>query len=55
MRRKVTPGDRSRKALMEAVGEASLDFSGYYAAQARHRTSACSRTVCVAFSCLSGG
>ena len=29
MRRKVTPAERSRKALMEAVGEASLDFSGY--------------------------
>jgi transposase-like protein len=29
MRRKVTPAERSRKTLMEAVGEASLDFSGY--------------------------
>ena len=29
MRRKVTPAERSRKTLMEAVGQASLDFSGY--------------------------
>jgi len=29
MPRKVTPADRSRQALMEAVGQASLDFSGY--------------------------
>lgn len=29
MPRKVTPADRYRQALMEAVGEASLDFSGY--------------------------
>lgn len=40
MKRKVTPADRSRKALMEAVGEASLDFSGYcrLAAQAMLQT-----------------
>ena len=29
MSRKVTPAARCRQALMEAVGEASLDFSGY--------------------------
>ena len=29
MPRKVTPGDRFRKALMEAVAESSLGFSGY--------------------------
>lgn len=29
MPRKVTPADRFRKGLMEAVGSASLDFSGY--------------------------
>ena len=29
MSRKVTPADRYRQALMGAVGEASLDFSGY--------------------------
>lgn len=29
MGRKVSPADGFRKALMEAVGEASLDFSGY--------------------------
>ena len=29
MPRKLTPADRYRQALMEAVGEASLDFSGY--------------------------
>jgi putative transposase len=29
MSRKVSPADRFRKALMAAVGEASLDFSGY--------------------------
>jgi putative transposase len=29
MSRKVSPAERFRKALMEAVGEASLDFSGY--------------------------
>ena len=29
MSRKVSPAERFRKALMEAVGQASLDFSGY--------------------------
>lgn len=29
MPRRVTPADRFRKALMDAVGQASLDFSGY--------------------------
>ena len=40
MGRKVSPADRFRKALMEAVGEASLDFSGYcrLAAQAMLQT-----------------
>lgn len=40
MSRKVTPADRSRKALMDAVGEHSLDFSGYcrLAAQAMIQT-----------------
>ena len=40
MPRKVTPGDRFRKSLLEAVGEASLDFSGYcrMAAQAMLQT-----------------
>jgi len=40
MTRKVTPADRFRQALMEAVGEASLDFSGYcrLAAQAMLQT-----------------
>lgn len=40
MKRKVTPADRFRKDLMEAVGEASLDFSGYcrLAAQAMLQT-----------------
>lgn len=40
MGRKVSPADRLRKALMEAVGEASLDFSGYcrLAAQAMLQT-----------------
>jgi putative transposase len=40
MRRKVTPADRYRQALLTAVGEASLDFSGYcrLAAQAMLQT-----------------
>jgi len=40
MPRKVTPADRCRQALMEAVGEASLGFSGYcrLAAQAMLQT-----------------
>ena len=40
MGRKVSPADRFRKALMDAVGEASLDFSGYcrLAAQAMLQT-----------------
>ena len=40
MPRKVTPADRYRQALLEAVGEASLDFSGYcrLAAQAMLQT-----------------
>lgn len=40
MPRKVTPADGYRQALMEAVGEASLDFSGYcrMAAQAMLQT-----------------
>ena len=40
MPRKVTPADRYRQVLMEAVGEASLDFSGYcrLAAQAMLQT-----------------
>ena len=29
MSRKVLPAERFRKALMEAMGQASLDFSGY--------------------------
>ena len=40
MSRKVTPADRFRQGLMEAVGEASLGFSGYcrMAAQAMLQT-----------------
>lgn len=40
MSRKVTPADRFRQALMEAVGAGSLDFSGYcrMAAQAMLQT-----------------
>jgi hypothetical protein len=40
MRRKITPAERFRKQLLEAVGEAGLNFSGYcrLAAQAMLQT-----------------
>ena len=55
-------GDETARAVVESPensvhgsGVASMQAPGNHVAQPADRTSACSSTVCVADSCLSGG
>ena len=48
-------GAKVGRGISQATNLPALVRGNYHSTQSLHNNSACSRTVCVAFSCLSGG